>query len=165
MLADPYFPKYGKIKEADQELFGRYYDFLVRYENVLSTQTQAGSSERHQAVNLGNIRIRGIHAKDRVVPIVRVGADFETFNLINFVGIDGSNWNSPTNIGPTPLNDLEVGIQVNRPVSQVWVASPDNPTSMDAKLLPFTIENHVLKLQLPHLDYWNMIVVEYTDAR
>jgi dextranase len=164
MLADPYFPKYGKISEADQDLFGRYYDFLVRYENVLSIQTHSGSSERAHAVNLDNVRTRGISAKDRVVPIVRIGAGYETFNLINFVGIDESNWNAPTNISPTPFTDLAVIIQVTRPVSQVWVASPDNETSMNATSLPFTVENDSLKIQLPHLNYWNMIVVEYADA-
>lgn len=164
MLADPYFPKYGKIKEADQDLFGRYYDFLVRYENVLNTGTSAGSSEREHAVNLGDTRTRGIRAKDRVVPIVRIGANFETFNLINFVGIDESSWNSLTDVPPTPFTDLAVSIQVDRPVSQVWVASPDSITSMNAKLLPFTIEDSELKIQLPYLDYWNMIVVEYADA-
>lgn len=164
MLADPYFPKYGKIKEADQDLFARYYDFLVRYENVLSIQTHSGSSERARAVNLDNVRTRGISAKDRVVPIVRIGAGFETFNLINFMGIDGSNWNAPTNISPTPFTDLGVSIQISHPVTQVWVASPDNANNMSAESLPFTVENSQLKVKLPHLDYWSMIVVEYADA-
>ena len=164
MLADPYFPKYGKINEADQVLFGRYYDFLVRYENVLSIQTHAGSTEREHAVNIGDTRTHGIRAKDRVVPIVRIGTNFETFNLINFLGIDESNWNAPTKIPPIPFTDLAVSIQISRPVSQVWVASPDTTTSMNAELLPFTTEGNELKVQLPHLDYWSMIVVEYADA-
>lgn len=164
MLADPYFPKFGKIDEANQVLFRRYYDFLVRYENVLSIQTHAGSTEREHAVDIGDTRTKGIRAKDRVVPIVRIGADFETFNLINFLGVDESNWNAPTKTPPIPFTDLVVIIQISRPVSQVWVASPDTTTSMNAELLPFTIEGSELKVQLPHLDYWSMIVVEYADA-
>jgi dextranase len=164
MLADPYFPKFGQIAEADQELFGRYYDFLVRYQNVLSTQTVAASNERQRAVNLGDLRTQGIRAKDRIVPIVRTGAGFETFSLINFMGIDGSEWTAPTNIAPTLFTDLNVGIQVNRAVSGVWFASADQATSMNAMPLPFTVENGELRLQLPRLDYWSMIVVEYIDG-
>jgi dextranase len=164
MLADPYFPKFGQIVEADQELFGRYYDFLVRYQNVLSTQTVAASNERQRAVNLGDIRTQGIRAKDRIVPIVRTGAGFETFSLINFMGIDGSEWTAPTNVAPILFTDLKVGIQVDRAVSGVWFASADQATSMNAVLLPFTVENGELRVQLPRLDYWSMIVVEYIDG-
>lgn len=165
MLADPYFPKYGAIDEADQELYGRYYDFLVRYENRLSVQTQAGSNERAGEISLGDdIRTGGIRAKNRVVPIVRTGQGFETISLINFVGIDESNWNTPTTILPTPFNDLSVTIAVNQSVKQVWTASPDDPTGMNAQILPFIVENGDLKVQLPRLDYWTMLVVEYKDA-
>jgi dextranase len=164
MLADPYFPRFGQIAEADQAVFGHYYDFLVRYENVLSIGTTAGATERAGAVNLGDIRTRGIRAKDRIVPIVRTGAGFETFSLISFVGIDEANWNVPATIAPTPFENLDIGIQVEHPVSRVWYASPDDPASMNAAPLPFTVENGDLLLRLPRLDYWSMIVVEYTDG-
>jgi dextranase len=164
MLADPYFPKYGTIAEADQAVYGRYYDFLVRYENVLSTQTVAASSERHHAVKIGDLRMGGIRAKGRVVPIVRAGSGFETFSLINAVGIDESNWNAPTKVAPTAFANLDVEIQVDRLVKNVWYASPDDPASMNAAPLIFTQDNGVLRVQLPNLNYWNMIVVEYIDA-
>mgnify|MGYP001271704318 CR=1 FL=1 len=161
MLQDPYFPRFGEIAEADQPLFTRYYDFIVRYENVLSVGTTAGSPDRHAAISIGDVRMRGIHSRDRVAPIVRSGANFETFSLVNFLNIEGADWNAPTTVGPTTLTDQVVSIAVDRPVAAVWVASPDAPESMQASNLPFTVETGTLQFILPRLDYWSMIVVEY----
>jgi dextranase len=165
MLADPYFPRFEMIDEAQQALFQRYYDFLVRYENVLAINTAAGSYGQHSDVDLGDVRTGGIRAKNRVVPIVRTGDGFDTVSLINFIGIDGSDWNAPTNVPPTPLNDLPVSIQVSRPVRDVWAASPDDAAAMNAESIPFTVENGVLQFRLARLDYWSMIVVEYDNGR
>ena len=163
MLADPYFPKFSQISEAQQAVFTRYYDFLVRYENVLSINTTAGTNERRSEVDLGSVRTKGLRAKDRVVPIIRTGADFETFNLINFVGIDAAHWNAPTTVPPTPLTNTSVTIPVSRAVKSVWAASPDDRSTMNATTLPFSAENGTLKFTLPQLAYWSMIVVEYAN--
>ncbi|MBX3085567.1 MAG: hypothetical protein KF716_28280 [Anaerolineae bacterium] len=163
MLADPYFPKFGQISEDQQAVFGRYYDFLVRYENVLSIKTMAGTAERRGQVDLGTLRTTGLYAKDHVVPIIRTGADFETISLINFVGIDVSHWNGETSVPPTPQTDIRVTLPVSRAVKQVWVASPDDPATMNATALPFSVDDGTLKFTLPTLAYWNMIVVEYTS--
>lgn len=163
MLADPYFPLFGAIPAEQQAQFTRYYDFIVRYENVLSLGTTAAASERHSAVELGEVRTRGIRSKDRVVPIVRAGAGFETFSLINFLDIDNSSWNAATTVEPTALIDVAVTIPVDRPVASVWYASPDNAERMNAVALPFTVEAGVLRFTLPRLDYWSMIVVEYEN--
>nr|MBA3873297.1 hypothetical protein [Anaerolineae bacterium] len=36
LLADPYFPKYGTLDNNQKDVLARYFDFMVRYENVLS---------------------------------------------------------------------------------------------------------------------------------
>lgn len=165
MLQDPYFPRFGNIDDEQEAAFTRYYDFLVRYENVLAVGTTAGEGIRHSAISLGDVRMRGIRSRDRVVPIVRSGANFETFSLINFLDIDASDWNAPTNLPPTPLTDQPVTIVVNRPVSAVWYASPDDPERMNAAALPFTVDTNSLSFMLPRLAYWSMIVVEYEHDR
>lgn len=164
MLADPYFPLFGKLAPEQQSVFRRYYDFQVRYENVLSTTTSAGSDDLHQAVDLGEIRTRGITARNRVVPVVRSGDTFDTFSLINFIGVDQTNWNAPTTSAPTPFTDLVVSIAVSRPVARVWAASPDAETTMNPTILTYTVEDGVLRLTLPGLNYWSMIVVEYVHG-
>ncbi|MCB9449813.1 MAG: hypothetical protein H6672_00145 [Anaerolineaceae bacterium] len=164
MLADPYFPLFGKLTPEQQPIFRRYYDFQVRYENVLSTTTTVGSDDLHRAVDLGTIRTRGITARDRVVPVVRSGDAFDTFNLINFIGVDQTNWNVAASSAPTPLTDVVVHITVSRPVAAVWVASPDAEATMNPASLAYTVVDGILQFTLPGLDYWSMIVVEYADG-
>jgi dextranase len=164
MLADPYFPRYGRIEDAAQAVFTRYYDFSVRYENVLAFNSAPASSERTSALSLGDVRTRGMRAINRVMPIVRTGENFETFSLINFVGIDESSWNEPASVAPAPFTDLTVEITVSQPVTRVWWASPDGDSSA-AQLLDYTIEEGVLRVTLPSLAYWSMIVVEYGNGQ
>jgi dextranase len=160
LLADPYFPKYGTINPQDEALFQRYYDFIVRYGNVLSIETTP-ADDRADAVDLGDVRTGGIRSVGRVVPVVRGGENFETFSLLNFVGIDAGDWNQPTTIAPTPFADLPVNIAVSRSLSRVWVATPDAAAGTNAVSLPFTVANGSLSFTLPHLNVWTMIVVEY----
>lgn len=160
LLADPYFPKYGTINPQDEELFQRYYDFIVRYSNVLSIDTTP-ADDRADAVDLGDVRTGGIRSIGRVVPVVRAGENFETFSLLNFVGIDAGDWNQPTMVAPTPFTDLPVNIAVSRSVSRVWVATPDAAAGTNAVSLPFTDADGSLTFTLPHLNVWTMIVVEY----
>jgi dextranase len=163
MLADPYFPRFGKLTPAQQPVFRRYYDFQVRYENVLSTATTAGGDDLHQAIDLGEIRTRGITTRDRVVPVVRSGGTFDTFSLINFTGVDQTNWNVPATSAPAVFTNLAVKIAVSRPVAKVWVASPDAEMTMNPTSLTFTVQDGELRFTLPNLNYWSMIVVEYAE--
>lgn len=160
LLADPYFPKYGTFAPQDEALFQRYYDFIVRYANVLSINTSP-ADDRARAVDLGDVRTGGIRSVGRVVPVVRAGENFETFSLLNFVGIDAGDWNQPTTVPPTPFTDLPVNIAVSRSVSRVWAATPDAAAGTSAISLPFTVADGSLTFTLPHLNVWTMIVVEY----
>lgn len=164
MLADPYFPLFGTLTAVQMPIFRRYYDFQVRYENVLSVDTVAADHERHNAVDLGEIRTRGIRTQNRVVPIVRAGDSFETISLVNFMGVEETEWNAPTNTPPTPFSNLDVTVAVDQAVSAVWVASPDSEVSMNAVNLPYTVENGILHFTLPELNFWSMIVVEYSQS-
>lgn len=160
MLQHPYFPEFGQIPEAERDTYGRYYDFLVRYENVLSL---ASPADRDSALSIDGVRTRGLRAIDRVMPVIRSGDGFETFSLVNFKGIDFSTWNAPTTISPQPLTDLALSIEASRPIKRVWMASPDSAATMEAAELPFSIANGTLSINLPQLNYWTMIVVEYDD--
>lgn len=161
MLADPYFPKFGPIPADQHDVFRRQCDFMVRYENALSVGTSAASADRH-ALDIDGVRTRGLRSNNRVLPIVRAGDGFETFNLINFVGVQQVEWNQPGTEIPTVLHDVGVTIPVERIVERVWFASPDQPDTMTAHPLVFTHDGGTLRFTLPQLEYWNMIVVEYS---
>lgn len=155
MLADPYFPRFGIMTDATAEIERRYYDFLVRYENVLavSTSDAVDSGDRASA-----LVIEG--SGDRVAVIVRQQANAETFSLVNMTGIDSDYWDVPLTQGPTPLHDLSVSIVVDRPVRRVWAASPDGDSPAPI-MVAFTSDENAIDLTVPALNYWTMLVVEY----
>jgi dextranase len=164
MLADPYFPRFGRMDEATQAIMQRYYDFLVRYEEVLSLDTIDATGSRAKALTIPGVETQKLRSKDKVAVIVRQGPSFETFSLINLMGIDGGRWDVALTAGPDALADLPVRIHTDRPVAQAWLASPDGE-SLDAQTVALvTGEDDAgpyVAFELPRLDYWTMIVLEY----
>jgi dextranase len=163
MLADPYFPKFGLMDAETQAILRRYYDFLVRYEEVLALDT-SGAADRAQALTIAGIETQKLRSKDIVAVIARQGLDFETFSLINLMGIESGRWDTALSKGPDLLADLSVQIRADRPVARVWMASPDGDT-LDAQPLALTTgtddAGSTIAFTVPRLEYWTMIVVEY----
>lgn len=159
MLADPYFPEFGVMHPAMQAVMARYYDFLVRYENVLSVGTQP-ASDRASALTVEGVRTSGLRAENRLVVVVRDSGRYEAFSLINLMGIGGSRWDQQLPHGPQTMTDLAVQVAVDRPVTAVYWASPDDD---DGALRPldFTSQDGVLAITLPRLTYWDLLLVEY----
>lgn len=166
MLADPYFPKFGMMDEAMQATMQRTYDFLVRYEEVLAVGAADATATRAAALTIPGVATAGLRAKNRVVVIVREGPHREAFSLVNFRGVGHSRWAEPLfDGGPEPQLDLPVTLRVERPVTRVWLASPDDDARMAPQIVDFTAENDAdgatITFTVPRLDYWTMLVVEY----
>lgn len=164
MLADPYFPKFGTMNEAMQTVTQHYYDFLVRYEEVLALDTANATGDRSEALSIAGVETQKYSSKDKVGVIVRQGQDFETFSLINLMGIDSGQWDTALTKGPDSLADLPVRIHTDRQVTRAWLASPDG-NSLDAQPVALASGSDdagpYVTFTLPQLDYWTMIVLEY----
>lgn len=164
MLADPYFPRFGVMNETMQGAVRQYYDFLVRYEEVLSVGMVDATGKRAPALRIEGIETRSLRSRDRVAVIVRQGQDRETFSLVNLIGIDSGQWATPLTTGPRPLSSLAVQIHASRPVTRAWWASPDRGI-LDAQMLDVSSTRVAggwnTSLVLPYLDVWSMIVLEY----
>lgn len=166
MLADPYFPLFGQMDAAAQATTRAYYDFLVRYENVLALGA-TDAPDRAATLTIDGVTTNTRRSRDRVAVIARRSEGRDTFSLVNLMGIGGELWDEPLPNGPTPLRELSVSIRVDAPVARVWAASPDgNP---QATPLAFTerqdADGGVTAFTLPALDTWTMIVVEYERDR
>jgi dextranase len=166
MLADPYFPRFGIMSEELQEIERCYYDFLVRYENVLALGTTDATKDRALALSIAGVETAGYRSQDRVAVIVRQSkqGSFETFSLIDLMGIDGGYWDEALKQSPTPLHDLavRVGIPEGKTVARMWLASPDGDSSA-MQAVDFTTDSSAIAFSVPTLDYWTMLVVEYAS--
>lgn len=160
MLADPYFPKFGMMSDGLQAVMRRYYDFAVRYENVLSLASRDVTAERASALKIANIPTQGTRSRDRVAVIVRESETHEAFNLVNLMGIGGERWDEPLPNAPEVRYGLTVQVKVERPLTAVYFASPDGD-DLSPQPVDFTMKNDVVTFELPQLVYWTTVILEY----
>ena len=166
MLADPYFPKYGQMSDGLATALRRYYDFVVRYENVLSQGTQDTTVSRAERVVIeGN----GLQITDaertcrKVWVITREGDGYETISLINLLDVTNPEWNGLQMKGPAPLTGLRVRYYTDRPIQRVWWASPDAdcPQAQPLDIIAGSdIGGSFVTFVVPSLTYWDLIVLE-----
>ena len=161
MLQEAYFPRYGKMSPALVEILRRDYEFAIRYQNATGPESTDASSEYRNRIQVGSYSSDVSREKDIVLPIVRTSGDYTAVNLVNMLGIPTAEWLTPLPADPTPLGATPVSISdVTRPVAHVWMASPDGE---DASLheLPFKLEGGRLSFQIPSLQYWDLILIQW----
>ncbi len=166
MLADPYFPKYGQMSAELTKTLSAYYDFAVRYENVLALDTHDATEAWLGRVIVTGSSIGEQEAQAAVWPIVRVGDGFAAISLINLRGLASDHWTDPLPDAPTPLGPLVVKLYIDRPVSRMWWASPDGDTLQAIPVSAQTerdARGNYLSLSLPGLTCWTLIVLEWEN--
>jgi dextranase len=168
LLADPYFPKYGCMSEALANVLRAYYDFAVRYENVLALGTRDATSDWAGRVSIDGVSIGPHPTRDTVWPIVREGDGFACISLINLLGLESSEWTEALPDGPTPLGPITVHVRSDKIVAKAWWASPDSAPDGAAsggsmRLAPAPIEprGDDVAIQLPGLAWWTLILLEW----
>jgi dextranase len=164
LLADPYFPKFGLMSPELSAALRRDYDFIVRYQNVLSSGTTNSTPERGDALTLDGIDTNPNHRRDTVKVIARKGNGFETFSLVNMLGLKHTVWTTPLPNPPTTRDNLPAKLYVTGEVKGLWMASPDGDIP-GAAALDFTSgkdeKGAYITFTVPRLDYWTMLVVQY----
>lgn len=162
MLADPYFPKYGTMAFDFLGVIQRYYDFVVRYQDVIGPRTKEATREYLHRIELDGVSSAPNQLKNKVWPIVRESDDFTAISFINLLGIKSPEWTEPLDGPPTPLGTTTVQVlNIDREISRIWLASPDG-TEISPQSVTFSIEDdNVLKFEIPSLIYWDLIVIEW----
>jgi dextranase len=162
MLADPYFPKYGTMTSDFASVIQRYYDFVVRYQEVIGPRSQEATKEYLRRIELDGVSTSPSQMMNKIWPIVRQGDGFTAINLINLLGIESPEWADPLDSAPTPLGETAVRIlNIDHEISRIWLASPDW-TDSSPQILTFTIgDENILTFEIPSLIYWDLIVIEW----
>ena len=167
MLADPYFPNYGQMSGELAEVIRRYYDFAVRYENVLVLDTHDATSAYAGKVIVEGINTGAERAYNKIWPIVREGDGIIGLSLINLLELRSPEWNGLLLADPPVQENLVVRLYTDRPIQRVWWASPDVENSQ-AQALDFSIGSDeggtYVTFRVPSLVYWELIVLERADC-
>jgi dextranase len=161
MLAEAYFPKYQKMSSNLALTMQKYYDFTVRYQEVIGPRIRDTTKEVQAQISVENQSTSPSLMYNKVWPIVRQGDGFTTINLVNLVGLKRPEWKEPVAAPPDPLGSTIVHLsETTSPVSRVWFATPDGD-DLSLKPLAFTQDGDTLTFTIPSLIYWDMIVVEW----
>jgi len=159
MLSSEYFPN-NKLS-MDNELKSsilEYYDFMVAYENLL----RDGGEFMTPNVSSNSLKVNNWPPLYGSVSLVGKKVDNkQVYQLLNFNGVSTLSWrdNSKIQTAPTIFNDLEITINSTSSVSKVWFASPDFRGGASQEL-EFKSTGNQIKINVPYLEYWSMIVLE-----
>lgn len=161
MLGKEYFPNDNlKMKDDLRKAMIGYYDFLTSYENLLR---DGGEFNTVPVIcTNGKMDVGQWPPKSGKVSVQakKVG-NRQVLHFINFANAAFLEWRDPngTQTEPKEINSAALEITYPGAVSKVWVASPDVNFGIPQSI-PFTQAGNTLKLSLPVLKYWDMVVIE-----
>lgn len=157
ILSDPYFPKYERMNKDLYEQLRNYYDFAVRYQELL----YGDLSETKLAQE---VKIEGVKTLDKgyyrlVWVITRENEKYQIVNLINLLDLKEPEWNATRIKSPRILENVEVMIPSPNSPSRIYFLSPDLNDGWPEELR-FSYQNGIISFNLPRLEYWDMIILE-----
>jgi len=161
-LANEYFPNSNlQMKSETKSALVNYYDFLVAYQNLLrdggtfftaNIQSADGKlSFENWPGSQGNIAV-----------LAKKFTNMDAIHLINFIEANSMEWrdSNGTQKEPASIPDVAIKLNVNKPVSHIWFASPDINGGV-AQKVEFSQTGNNVVLTIPSLKYWDLVVIEY----
>jgi len=159
-LADPYFPKYESLSKSQAAAIKRYYDFAVRYQNWIGSQTQDATGKWNNEISIPGFETSNSLTYNKIYPLVRETEGVTAISLVNLLGLPGGDWNQPVP-NPEPQSEFEHILEIgDKKVASIGFASPDNEYFAITSL-EFTQENGDLHIKVPGLNVWDLIIVEW----
>lgn len=176
VLTEAYYPDYRPLRPDFAEEVRHYYDFNVRYAELLYDKTLIDVSQVYTGGVNSELRLHHDTAvfhpsggPGRVWTIVKRSPAGITIHLINLTGLASDNWNEGKPQRPTEISGIRLELVYEQQVATVHAASPDGD-SQGMQVLPHTIEpseEHGWKVvfTLPKLSVWSMIYVAYAQSK
>lgn len=159
MLSNEYFPSAGmKMSSELQDRLVSYYDFLVGYENLL----RDGGEKKNVTVSSDTAKIAPWGPVKGSVNTLAYEVDGKlVIHLLNFSNATHLDWrdDSMNQAAPSQIENLDISLRTSRDVKNVWLASPDIDGGVPRKA-SWSGSAISVKIEVPSLSYWTMVVVE-----
>ncbi len=162
-LCDAYYPAYAAMRPEFARVMRGYYDFVVRYENLLSDPRlfTLPNDEAAAVVRVGGHPASPFGEAGLIWTMVRRMPHLLTVSLINLTDCPSAAWNTPQP-PPVPLTHLDIEVRTDAVVQDVFVASPDSDHGRPISR-PYHATRHdghaYVRLSAPRLAYWSLVVV------
>ena len=158
-LADPYFPSYDTLNAEQAVLLKQYYDFSVRYQNLIGPSTNEVTWQWIDKIAIDGMEV-GLNQSADVFALLRESQGRLALNLVNMTNIGTTKWIEPANF-PTAAANLTVTLSgLQNPIKSVAFASADEEV-FALEPLKFAQTGDQVKFEIPSLKIWDLIVFEY----
>ena len=167
MLSEAYFPRYKVMSPDLLSAIRRYYDFSVRYQDVIGPRAKDSTKSYLHKIEVGDVSVSPSLSNNKVWPIVRESKDFTAISLINLLGIESPEWTDLISNPPTPLGETTVRIkEIDHDIKRIWFSTPDSEDLYPQDLVYEINEeegSRIIAFKIPGLQYWDLIVIEWQD--
>ena len=165
MLSNHYFPMHWPpMRPTLKRAMREYYDFIVKYENLLFFNTLGNVSDGTAAANLSSSShtLSKNGQSGSIWTIVKLWRDeFDTLNLVNLNGVDEV-WRNRSARPPAQSN-IAMKYYTDKKVQKVYVATPDDGLGR-AQELSFTEGTdgggYYVEFTVPRLEYWDLVILD-----
>ncbi len=166
VLTQGYYVDHSVMTEHQSKCLRNYYDFLVRYTELLYDKSLKDVSFTH--IGWDNTEYRCLTHSwspdgkiDTLWLTIRENEKFKCISIINLVGCENDAWNQGKN---TPVSQKEVAfeVQVDRKIGGVFFASPDWEKRGAQRLdysLKHTDRGIAAQFTVPYVDFWSMVYI------
>jgi dextranase len=168
ILADSYYPGYGRPDEQTRATMRDYWNFHTRYGPLLADPDARDVSDAHAGGPAREVVIHGAPYGPKAEPgtvwvIVKQSTARTVVHLVNLTASTDVRWQSPQPEPPV-LTDLAVTVEtIRRPVA-VWTATPDNararPQPQEHEIAQ-SAEATLIRTHIPQLHTWTALVIDW----
>ncbi len=162
VLCDPYYPKYATLRPEFVPRMRTYYDFLVRYEELISAPSVEDWSHEQLAESTSGVALRAQAERGTVWAIQRRKPGYRIMHLLNLTDQSDITWNA-LRTPPTQITDFEVRLGDLPPVQDVLAVSPDTRMGRPVPV-QWRQENGLLYARLPQLHVWTVLICRLQEG-
>ena len=165
MLSSEYYPgnSMGISPQLEEDVRNQY-SYMVAYENLLRG---TGLTEVRDETFVGGNRTASDFKPGNITSFTKIkkeagDPDREVLHLLNFDGAAHDSWvdKGLAQTAPHIKENQSVRHACQGTPKRVWAASPDFREGAAVEL-DFTAENGYVTFELPYLEYYTMVVMEY----
>lgn len=166
-LTQGYYSDYTKFSDSEAETIRRYYDYMIRYENLffdpeLQDVTMTHTGWDNYEYQCTSHKVSSYGEAGKIWMILREKDYRKCIYLLNLCGQSEDYWNEGKE-EPNIQKNIKFTVQVDTPVEKICFSTPDGE-NMDAIGLSFTERatktGKFIDFTVPSLNYWTTIWID-----